>query len=54
MLRKITIAEARLLALQSQRLAQVSSLKNKDDALQVIEHLGYVQIDTLAVVEQPS
>jgi uncharacterized protein YcaQ len=52
MFRKITIAEARLLALQSQRLAQVSSLKNKDDALQVIEHLGYIQIDTLAVVER--
>jgi uncharacterized protein len=46
----LPINEVKLLALQSQGLLTDSFGKGKNGALSVIEHLGYVQIDTLAVV----
>lgn len=46
---RISLAEARRIALKSQRL-QGPYGQGKDDALDVIKQLGYVQIDTLAVV----
>ena len=49
---KISINEARRLVLQSQGLLQNNFGKNKKGVLSAIEHLGYVQIDTLAVVER--
>ena len=41
--------QVRLLALQSQGLSDHSFGKGKKGALSVIEHIGYVQIDTLSV-----
>lgn len=48
----ISLKEARQLAIQSQWLNHASSLPGKEATLETIEHLGYVQIDTLAVVER--
>ncbi|HUM46370.1 MAG TPA: crosslink repair DNA glycosylase YcaQ family protein [Chitinophagales bacterium] len=50
--RKISLAEARALAIQSQWLGGHQQLHTREDALKTIEHLGYVQIDTLSVVER--
>ena len=51
-LKKQTISpeQARSLALQSQGLLQQNVGKGKKATLNIIEHLGYVQIDTLTVV----
>lgn len=46
----LTIAQARQLALQAQGLLKPNSAKGEKAILDTIEHLGYVQIDTLAVV----
>lgn len=46
----IALQQVRLLALQSQGLLQENFGKSKKVTLNSIEHLGYVQIDTLAVV----
>lgn len=49
----ITLSEARRIALMSQRLNSRQELGNGvQGTLAAIEHLGYVQIDTLAVVER--
>lgn len=45
---KISVEEARSLVLKSQGLLGNASWK--ENPLQVIEHLGYIQIDTLAVI----
>ncbi len=52
MIRKISLAAARAMAIHSQWLNRQSALTSKADALQVVEQLGYVQIDTLSVVER--
>jgi uncharacterized protein YcaQ len=44
--------QARMLALQNQGLLKHSFGKGKKAVLAAIQHLGYVQIDTLAVVER--
>jgi len=46
----ISLEQARLLMLQSQGLINSDFGKGKKAALNAIEHLGYVQIDTLSVV----
>jgi uncharacterized protein YcaQ len=46
----ITLEQARSFAIQQQGLLQPITSKGKKGVLNVIEHLGYVQIDTLAVV----
>lgn len=46
------MAEARNAAISSQLLTGDRSYVTKPDVLEVIEHLGYVQIDTLSVVER--
>ncbi|MBA2422263.1 MAG: winged helix DNA-binding domain-containing protein, partial [Chitinophagales bacterium] len=48
----ISLSDARLIILQSQLLQPLSPIQGKNDALKTIEHLGYVQIDTLSVVER--
>jgi uncharacterized protein YcaQ len=48
----ISLKEARFLALGSQMLLNAHSLKGKAGLLKVIEQLGYVQIDTISVVER--
>jgi uncharacterized protein YcaQ len=48
--KQLTLKEARKLALYKQGLLQPGFAKEKKGALAVIEHLGYVQIDTLSVV----
>jgi len=52
MIGKISLAEARKLSIESQWLNGDRTLHGKNDALKTIEHLGYVQIDTLSVVER--
>ena len=44
--------EARRLIIQSQLFADTKSNLNKDHLLNIIEHLGYIQIDTISVVER--
>jgi uncharacterized protein len=46
----LSLVEAQRIVIASQRLAGNASWKGKVGALRAIEHLGYVQIDTLAVV----
>lgn len=46
----ITIDQARVLAITCQGLLQPESNKGKTSVLKTIESLGYVQIDTLAVI----
>jgi hypothetical protein len=47
---KISVNEAATIYLKSQQLLNSDLRKGKAGALEVIQHLGYVQIDTLAVV----
>lgn len=47
---RLTIQEARTLAIHSQLLNQPLPAKGKAALLDVIEHLGYIQIDTISVV----
>lgn len=50
---KISLAEARALALQSQGLSSQAAFGlGTSGALAAVEHLGYVQIDTISVVER--
>lgn len=49
-MKHISIQEARTLAIGSQLLDGPSLLNGKEGTRQVIEHLGYVQIDTISVV----
>ncbi|MCI0448354.1 MAG: winged helix DNA-binding domain-containing protein [Chlorobi bacterium] len=48
----ISIQEARYLALHNQLLLDTHLHKTKKDLLKIIEQLGYVQIDTISVVER--
>ena len=48
----ISISEARKLFLHSQGLHGLDFGNKKDGTLNLIEHLGYVQIDTISVVER--
>jgi uncharacterized protein YcaQ len=48
----MTIREARRLALRAQLLASPRRPKGADGAARAIEHLGYVQLDTIAVIER--
>lgn len=48
----LSITQARQLALQSQGLLGSPQRKGKSSTIDLVEHLGYVQIDTLAVVER--
>ncbi|MDF3127984.1 crosslink repair DNA glycosylase YcaQ family protein [Kiritimatiellaeota bacterium B1221] len=53
MTESLSIQQARKLALLSQRLpASKSSGKAEDATLSAVEHLGYIQIDTLSVVQR--
>jgi uncharacterized protein len=50
---KISRARARRLAVEAQGLGRPWKVpKGADGAAQVVEHLGYVQIDTIAVIER--
>jgi len=49
---KLSIDQARRIAVQSQLLDSPALREGKEGAAQVIEHLGYVQIDTIAVIER--
>jgi uncharacterized protein YcaQ len=49
---QISIKEARFLALNSQRLLNISKGKTKRDLFKIIEAIGYVQIDTISIVER--
>ena len=49
---KLSIDQARRIVLQSQLLSNSSPLVGKESVARAIEHLGYVQIDTIAVVER--
>lgn len=48
----MTIRQARHLALRSQLLASPRLPKGIEGAARVVEHLGYVQLDTIAVIER--
>jgi uncharacterized protein len=48
----LPIQAVRLLALKSQGLTDPAFTNKKNGALEVIQQLGYVQIDTLAVVSR--
>ncbi|MBX7109212.1 MAG: winged helix DNA-binding domain-containing protein [Chitinophagales bacterium] len=48
----ITISDAATLAINSQWLQCGGQLASKETVLSTLEHLGYVQIDTLSVVER--
>lgn len=49
---KISLKEARYLALHNQLLLDTHSAKTKKDLLGIIEKLGYVQIDTISIIER--
>ncbi len=49
---KLSLNQARQIAIQSQLLSNSNPLAGKDGVAQTIEHLGYLQIDTIAVVER--
>ncbi len=49
---EITKGEARYLALHSQLLLDVHKSKTKSDLFRIIKQLGYIQIDTISVVER--
>ncbi|MBN2007351.1 MAG: YcaQ family DNA glycosylase [Anaerolineae bacterium] len=50
---KISLDDARKLALHAQRFGKTGSTGNeKENAAQLVEHLGYVQIDTIHIVER--
>jgi len=50
---ELTLAQLRLLTLESQGLTTPFPFgKGKDGALAALEHLGYLQIDTLSIVER--
>jgi uncharacterized protein len=50
---ELTLPELRFLTLESQGLTKSFPFgKGKDAALKAIEHLGYLQIDTLSIVER--
>lgn len=46
----LSIDQARRIAVQSQRLASSALGTAKEETAQIIEHLGYVQIDTISVI----
>ena len=49
----ISLEQARRIALQAQRLVDTGSrAQGKAAAAETIDHLGYVQIDTIAVIER--
>jgi hypothetical protein len=50
---KLTLSQARRIALESQLLDGTKKLKpGKEGVTQVIEHLGYIQVDTISVIER--
>jgi len=50
---QLSLRQARRLAISGQLLDGISKLKpGKEGAAQVIEHLGYIQVDTIAVIER--
>ena len=49
---KLSIDQARRIAVQSQLLDSPVLREGKEGVAQVIKHLGYVQIDTIAVIER--
>ena len=49
-MKTIDITQARALILDSQLLSSAHRLKGKKGTLETIQHLGYIQIDTLSVV----
>src|SRR4051794_13348373 len=52
-MQEISLSDARRLALQAQGLAGPNPFgRGKQAVLRAIEHLGYVQIDTISVVER--
>lgn len=48
----ISKKEARKIIIASQQLSDIRSGKSKDQLLKIIESIGYVQIDTISVVER--
>ena len=49
---EISKGEARYLALHSQLLLDIHKTNTKTDLLKIIDQLGYIQIDTISVVER--
>ena len=49
---KLSLDRARRIVIRSQLLSNSNQLAGKDGVVQTIEHLGYLQIDTIAVVER--
>ena len=49
---KLSLGQARRIVIRSQLLSNSNPLAGKDGVAQTIEHLGYLQIDTIAVVER--
>ncbi|MFC2105474.1 DNA glycosylase AlkZ-like family protein, partial [Candidatus Bipolaricaulota bacterium] len=49
---KLSLDQARRIVIRSQLLSNSNPLAGKDGVIQTLQHLGYVQIDTIAVVER--
>jgi len=50
--KKISLKEARHIILSSQKLSIVDKTESKEDLYKTIQQLGYIQIDTISVVER--
>src|SRR5689334_22167048 len=48
----LSLPDARYLAMHAQRLTELPAKTSKRELLQIIEHLTYIQIDTLSIVER--
>lgn len=49
---QISISDARFLALHNQMLLKDHAASSKKDLLKIIEKLGYIQIDTISIIER--
>jgi len=49
---ELSLEDARFLALKNQKLLERDDHHNKKDLLKIIEKIGYVQIDTISIVER--
>jgi len=49
---KLSLDQARRIVIRSQLLSNSNPLAGKDGVAQTLQHLGYVQIDTIAVIER--
>ncbi len=49
---RLSLKQVRSLNIASQRLNNQKPARGKDGVLEIVEHLGYIQIDTISVIER--